>query len=99
MHLWAFQVAPVIKNSPANAGDAGDAGSVPGRSPGGVNGTYSSILAWKSHGQRILAGNPQRIRHNWAYTCTRTHTHTHTHTHSAFTALASPLSVCVALGK
>ena len=96
MHLWAFQVAPVIKNSPANAGDAGDAGSVPGRSPGGANGTYSSILAWKSHGQRILAGNPQRIRHNWAYTCTRTCTHTHTH--SAFTALASPLSVCVALG-
>ena len=29
----------------------------------------------------------------------RTHTHTHTHTHSAFTAPASPPSMCVALGK
>ena len=92
MHLRAFQVVPVIKNSPANAGDAGDAGSVPGRSPGEANGTYSSIRAWKSHGQRILAGNPQRIGHNWVYTrmhtCTHTHacthtcTHTHAHTHT-----------------
>ena len=80
MHLRAFQVVPVIKNSPAKAGDAGDAGSVPGRSPGEANGTYCSILAWKSHGQRILAGNSQRIGHNWAYTCMRTCTHSHTHT-------------------
>ena len=27
---WASQVAPVVKNPPANAGDSGDAGSIPG---------------------------------------------------------------------
>ena len=34
---WATQVALVVKNPPANAGDTGDAGSIPGlgRSPGG----------------------------------------------------------------
>ena len=39
----------MVKNLPANAGDAGDVGSVPGsgRSPGGGNGNllHSSILA------------------------------------------------------
>ena len=36
----AAQVALVVKNLPANAGDASDTGSVPGsgRSPGGGNG-------------------------------------------------------------
>ena len=36
----AFQVAPVVKNPPANAGDVRDAGSNPGsgRSPGGEHG-------------------------------------------------------------
>ena len=35
-----FQVALVVKNPPANAGDAGDVGSIPrsGRSLGGGNG-------------------------------------------------------------
>ena len=27
---WASQVAPVVKNPPANTGDVGDAGSIPG---------------------------------------------------------------------
>ena len=38
--LGASQVAQVVKNPPANAGDAGDAGSTPGlgRSPGEGNG-------------------------------------------------------------
>ena len=38
--LRASQMAPVVKNLPANAGDRRDAGSVPGsgRSPGGGNG-------------------------------------------------------------
>jgi len=37
------------KNPPANAGDAGDPGSIPesGRPPGGGNGNFSSILAWR----------------------------------------------------
>ena len=35
--LWASQVALVVKNLPANAGDIRDMGSIPGlgRSPGG----------------------------------------------------------------
>ena len=42
LHLlfWASQVALVVKNLPANAGDFRDAGSIPGsgRSPGGGHG-------------------------------------------------------------
>ena len=39
--LWASQLMLVVKNSPANAGDVKEAGSIPGlgRSPGGGNGT------------------------------------------------------------
>ena len=48
---WASQLALVVKNHPANAGDIRDVGSVPGlgRSPGGGLGqvTHSSILAWR----------------------------------------------------
>ena len=45
----ASQVALVVKNPPANAGDIREAGSIPGlgRSPGGGHATHSSILAWK----------------------------------------------------
>ena len=45
----ASQVALAVKNSPANAGDARDVGSIHGlgRSPGGGMATYSSILAWR----------------------------------------------------
>ena len=39
----------VVKNLPANAGDARDAGSIPGsgRFPREGNGKHSSVLAWK----------------------------------------------------
>ena len=39
----------VVKNQPANTGDARDMGLTPGlgRYPGGGNGNHSSILAWK----------------------------------------------------
>ena len=39
-YIWASQLALVVKNSPANAGDVGDAGLIPGsgRSPGGGHG-------------------------------------------------------------
>ena len=38
--LWASQVAIVVKNLPADAGDIRDTGSIPwsGRSPGGGHG-------------------------------------------------------------
>ena len=42
-------MALVVKNPPANVGDARDVGLIPGsgRSPGGAHGTHSNILAWK----------------------------------------------------
>ena len=44
-----FPGGAVVKNLPANAGDAGNAGFIPGlgRSPGVGNATHSSVLAWK----------------------------------------------------
>ena len=46
--LWASQVALVVKNLPANAGDVKEVGSIPGlgRTPGGGHGNPLSILAW-----------------------------------------------------
>ena len=43
---WGFPGGSVVKNLPANAGDTGDGGSIPGlgRSPGGGNGN----LLWYS---------------------------------------------------
>ena len=43
---WTYQVVLVVKNPPANAGDARDAGSIPGsvRSPGGDNPLQYSCL-------------------------------------------------------
>ena len=42
-------MAPVVKNLPANAGATGDMGLIRGlgRYPGGGNGNFSSILAWR----------------------------------------------------
>ena len=39
----------MAKNLPANAGDAGYTGSIPGsgRSPGEGNGNHSNILVWR----------------------------------------------------
>ena len=39
----------MVKNPPANPGDARDMGLIPGSggSPGGGNGPHSSILAWE----------------------------------------------------
>ena len=49
MVFRASQVALVVNNLPANAGDVRDPDSVPGlgRSPGGGHGNHSSILAWR----------------------------------------------------
>ena len=47
--FWASQVVLVVKNTPGNAGEVRDVGSIPGlrRSFGGGNGNPLSILAWK----------------------------------------------------
>ena len=48
-HHHGFPGGSVVKNPPANAGDAGEADFIPelGRSPGGGNATHFSILGWK----------------------------------------------------
>ena len=49
----------MVKNAPANAGDPGDAGLIPGsgRSPGRGSGKLTPVfLPEKSYGQRSLAG-------------------------------------------
>ena len=63
----------MVKNPPVNAGDSGDASSIPasGRSPeeGSANPLQHSCLE-KSHGQRILVGygqwGRQRVGHDLA---------------------------------
>ena len=63
VEIRASQVALVVKNPPANAGDIRDLGSIPGlgKYPGGGLGNplqYSCLE--KSHGQRSLVGySPQ----------------------------------------
>ena len=49
MPIWAFQVALVVKNLPAKAGDIRDMGLIPGLEDFLEEGmaTHSSILAWK----------------------------------------------------
>ena len=68
----ASQVVLVVKNPPANAGDIRDAGSIPGlgRSPGGGDGSPTSIHAWRIPWTEEPGGlqsiGLQRARHNWA---------------------------------
>ena len=49
----------MVKNPPANAGDAGDSGLISGleRSLGGGMATHSSILVRRIHEQRNLVGS------------------------------------------
>ena len=58
MKRMGFPGGSVVKKPPANRGGAGVAGLMPGlgRSPGEANGNPSSILTWKSRGQRSLVG-------------------------------------------
>ena len=62
----------VVKSPPANAGDIGDTGSIPGsgRSSGEGSGTHSNILTWRipwiEEPGRLQSMGPQRVRHNLA---------------------------------
>ena len=64
-----FPDSSVVKNLPANAGDSGDAGSIPGsgRSPGGENGNplhYSCLGNPKDRGAWWAAVQRVTVRHN-----------------------------------
>ena len=54
----ASQGALVVKNLPANAGDIWDVGLMPIQEDPLEESlaTHSSVLAWKIHGQRSMAG-------------------------------------------
>ena len=49
----------MLKNLPANAGDSGDVGSIPGLEE--EMATHSVFLSEKSHGKRSLVGCSQRV--------------------------------------
>ena len=79
----------MLKNPPANAGDMGDLGSVPGlgRSPGEGHGNplqYSCLENPMDRGD--WQAMVHRVTKSWIllkqqHTAMCTHTHTHTHTH------------------
>ena len=68
---FTLQVALVVKNPPAKAGDVRDTGSIPGleRSPGGGHDKPTPVfLAWRipwteDHGGLQSIGS-QKVRHN-----------------------------------
>ena len=63
-------VARLVKNSPANSGDAGDAGLIPGlgRSPGGGNGNSLQYSCLENLMPEVPVGlesiGSQRVKHN-----------------------------------
>ena len=68
----ALQVAPVVKNLPANVGDIRDAGSIPGsgRSLGGGPGNPLQCSCLENPMDRgawqVTAHGSQRARHDWS---------------------------------
>ena len=71
-------VALVVKNLPANTGDARDVSSVPGlgRSPGGGHGTSVGMVSvlmapvlypGKPHGQKSLEGYSHGVAESWTW--------------------------------
>ena len=79
-----FPGGVVVKNFPANAGDARDIGSVTGlgRPLELEMATDSSILGWKNSTDRGVWWAPAWHGVAKSQTWLSTHTHTHTHTHT-----------------
>ena len=69
-HLGASQVALVVKNPSASAGDVRDTGLIPGREDPleKDTATHSIVLAWKITQTKEPSGlqsmRSQRVRHN-----------------------------------
>ena len=76
MAIWASQVALVVKNPPANAGDARDTGSIPGSGRSFGEG-YGNPLQYSCLENPMDRRAQQTTIHGVAQ-----HTHTHTHTHT-----------------
>ena len=78
---------PVCSDGKKFAFNAGDVGWIPGsRSSFGGEITHFSILPWRIHGQKILAGySPWSLKESDTTEWLK-HTHTHTHTHTCASA-------------
>ena len=62
--ILGFPGDSAVKNLPANAGDSGDSGLIPGlgRIFGeGYGNPFQYFCPWKSHGQRSLTGAVHRV--------------------------------------
>ena len=92
IHAGASQVALVVKKMPANAGDAGDAGSIPGlrRSPRGGNGNPLQFTCLENPMGR---GAWQVVVHSVAKSGTKLSTSTKPALPVVKTALVTRLSV------
>ena len=82
-HLFkGFPGGSVIKNLPANVGEARDVGSIPGlgRFPGGGQGNplqYSYLeIPWTEEPGGLQSMGPQRVRRNCVHMCVHIHTRT-----------------------
>ena len=70
IRITSSQVALVVKNPPANAGNIRNAGSIPGlgRPPEEGMATHSSILVWRipwtEEPGRLQSTGSQRVRHD-----------------------------------
>ena len=65
---WDYPGSARGKESACSAADPGEVPGL-GRSPGGGRGDPPSIVAWRPHGQRSLAGyrpRGHRVGHNWS---------------------------------
>ena len=70
IHPLSSQVALVVKNTPANAGDVGDAGSIPGsgRSPGEGNGNLLQYSCWRIPMDRgAWQATVHRVTKSWTW--------------------------------
>ena len=70
---WASHVVPVVKNLPANSGDTGNVGSMPGsgRSPGGGHGDplqyYCLENSVDRRARQVMLHRITKSRHDWSY--------------------------------
>ena len=82
MYVRPSQVAPVVKNPPANAGDIKDRLLIPKlkRSPWGGHGDPLQYFCLENPMDRgawqTTVHGVARVRHDWVHTRARTHTHT-----------------------
>ena len=97
-----LQAALVVENPPANAGDARDAGPVPGwgRSGGGHGNPLQDSCLENPTDRRAWRATVHGVTMS-SHTHTHTHAHTHTHTHSgsALLYISLPFSLDRSLGE